>query len=557
MSIYEIFALTGLIITIIVSSLAIWRNKTKNTEPPALFCTVGRFIDKYYWIFLILIFAVYVISRVLKLDSFPNGIHVDELSMACDAKSILLNGIERSGAKYPPYFRNYGGGQNSLYIYIQAFLLNFIPSTIFGFRIQAVFWGAVCMFAMFGICYEILEDHGYALIAPALVTTLPVFIMSQRFALESYQLLPFCTIVMYLLIRALKYQRSLDFVLTGIFMGASLYTYALCYIVWPLFLILAGIYLLYVKKITFRQVVLFAVPLGILAVPLILFQLVNFGILEPFTLGISDYQPLPIAREEDLGFSNILWNLTYFKKMFLGGEPLTYNVLPEFGTVYMFLIPFVVIGFIICVKDTVAAFKNRVFSIQPLMVFFWLAGTIVMLITKGLNINRVNELFLPFTVFIVIAIHRLLAKNPLALTWLAVWTGASFFFFMYFYFFIQNTVYGYHPIHTSATPGKAIERCEKYYRKDENTHIYIQFEDIAEAPAQQVFYFAAQPGDVYSEDNVTYGNVTGKLPEEIDVNENAIYIIGDQWPHITSYLISQGFIADQTLPGYSILFKVN
>ncbi len=554
---FTAFALTGLILTLIVTGLSIWKNNTKKSEPAGFFCTIGRFIDKYYWIFLLLIFAVYLFSRVLKLDSFPNGIHVDELSMAVDAKSILFNGIERSGAKYPPYFRNYGGGQNALYIYLEAFLLNFLPSTIFTIRIQAVFWGAVCLFAMFGICYEILEKHGYALMGAILVTTLPVFVMSQRFGLESYQLLPFCTIVMYFLVRAIKYGKPRDFILTGIFMGASLYSYALSYIVWPIFLLLAGIYLLYIKKISLKQIILLAVPLGVLAIPLILFQLVNFGILEPFTLGISDYQPLPIAREEDLGFSNILTNLLYFKKLFLGGEPLTYNVLPEFGTVYMFLIPFVIIGLVLCIKDTVTSFKTKTISVQPLFVFFWLAGTIVMLFIKGLNVNRVNELFLPFVVFIVIAIHRLLARNPLTLSWLAVWLGASFFFFMYFYFFMQNAVYGYHPLHTNATPGKAIERCEKYYLKDDSTHIYIQFEDIAEAQYQQVFYFAGQPGDVYSDDNPTYGNVTGKLPEEIDVNENAIYIIGNQWPHITSYLISQGFIADQTLPGYSILFKVN
>ena len=95
------------------------------------------------------------------------------------------------------------------------------------------------------------------------------------------------------------------------------------------------------------------------------------------------------------------------------------------------------------------------------------------------------------------------------------------------------------------------------YMKDDNTHIYVQFENEAIEPCQQAFYFAGVPGDVYSDDISTYGRVTAKLPEEIDVSENAVYIIGDQWPHITSYLISQGFIADQTLPGSSILFKIN
>lgn len=554
---YTVFALTGLIITLIICTLAFIRNRKGQTGPVKFISAFGSFIDRHYLIFLLLIFVVFIISRVLKIESFPNGIHIDELSMATDAKSILLNGTDRGGIHWPPYFQNYGGGQNALYIYIQSFILSFLPATIFAFRIQAVFWGAVCFVMVFAISYELTKSRGYALIGPALATTLPVYVMSQRWGLESYQLLPFSAIVLYLAIRAVKYQKSRDFILTGVFMGASLYTYAVTYILWPIFLFLAGIYLIRLKKITLKQTVIMAVPLAVLAFPLILFQLVNFGLIGPMRLGISDYIPLPVAREEELSLSNIFYNLRFFKGLFLGGESLTYNVFPEFGTIYLFLLPFVIAGFVIAVKDTIASFKNKEFSPAAFIVFFWLGGTIFMLLVKAPNVNRVNELFIPFLLFIVISIHRIFSKNALTLTWLATWTGASFVFFMYFYFFMQNAVYGVHPLHTSATPGKAIVRCEKYYCKDENTHIYIQFEDIAEGRYQQVFYFAGRPGDVYSEDDPTYGRVTAGLPEEFDLNEDAIYIIGDQWPHITSYLISEGFIADQTLPGYSILWRLN
>ena len=554
---YNAFALAGLALTLAISVTAIIRNKKENKGPGRIFLWLGEFINKYYLLFLFAIFAVFLVSRILKLDSFPNGFHVDELSMAVDAKSILFTGKDRSGVNYPPYFQNYGGGQNALYIYIQAFLFRFLPFTIFGFRIQAVFWGAVCFFALFGICFELTQSKGYSLMGPLLATVLPVYIMSERWGLEANLFLPFSTIVMYLAIRSVKSGKWYDWAACGLTMGVSLYTYAVSYIVWPIFLILTGLYLIRIKKLTIRNVVVFAVPLVILALPLILFQLVNFGILAPFSLGISDYFPLPISREEEVGLSNIWESLMFTKKLLLGGEALTYNSFAEFGTVYMFLIPFILIGLIISIRETVCSFRNKTFSIEALIVFYWFAYTVFMLIVKGPNVNRMNGIFMSFLLFICIAVFRLFSRNPLTLTWLFTWSVASFVFFMYFYFFVQNSVYGLHPLHTSSASAKAIVKSEQSYLRDENTHIYVQFEDLALAPYQQVFLFASEPDEIYSDDNPSYGNVTAKLPDELDVNENAVYIIGEQWPHIVSYLISEGFEADQTIPGVSILYRLD
>lgn len=553
---FTVFALTGLVITLIVAGVAIRKNKKGLTQPPRFFEAVGSFIERYYLIFLLLVFAVFLVSRILKLETFPTGFHVDELSMATDAKSILYNGTDRGGIRYPAYFQNYGGGQNALYIYIQAFILTFLKPTIFAFRIQAVFWGAVCLFVMFAICYELTGSRGWALAGPILVTVLPVYIMSERWGLEAYLFLPFSAIVMFLAIRAIRHNKAVDWILTGVFMGASLYTYAVSYIVWPVFLVLTLAYLIYLKKITFRQVLLFGIPLAILAFPLILFQLVNFKILPPLSLGISDYIPLPIAREEELGISNFWNSLKFTGKLLLGGEALTYNAVREFGTIYLFLIPFLIAGFIICIIKTVSSIREKTYTSHALILFFWFGSMVFMVLVKGPSVNRMNMIFMPFLLFVVVGIHSLLSRNALAITWLLVWTGASFVFFMYFYFFMMNDIYGRHELFTNSSFGRAIVKSEKYYMKDENTHIYVQFENESINPTQETFYFAAVPGEVYSDDIQTYGRVTNGLPEEIDVNENAVYIIGDQWPHITSYLISQGFYADQSLPGCSILFKL-
>jgi len=555
MNIYSCFAITGLVVTLILLGVSVYRMRSGKVISLNLLSSIGKFIDSHYLIFLFLLFIVFIISRVLKLDSFPNGLHVDELAVAVDTKSIYLNGTDRWGIRYPAYFYDYGNGQNALYVYVEAFLLCFLPSTIYTLRIQAVLWGVLCFFAMFGICYEITENKGFSLAGPLLVTVLPMYIMSERWALEAYLFLPTAVITMYFLIRAVKYEKIRDCILAGIFMGTSLYTYAVSYMVWPIFLILTGIYLLYVKRFHIKQIIIFGIPLAILATPLMLYQLVNFRIIEPFSLGITDYVPLPYSRGEEMSISNALGNLRYFKELFLGGDELRYNAVPEFGTIYMFLIPFVILGFILCIKDTVASIKERKFSISALILFFWAGGTVFLLVVKFPNVNRVNELFLPFLLYIFIAIYRLLRNDQVMLTWLTVWAGASFVFFMYFYFFVQNDVYGFHLLHTDEVPAKALLKTEANYIKDENTHIYLQFEDHSDQQHEQVFWFAGKPGDVFDIDSGTYGNVTAGLPEEFDLNENAVYIIGNDWAHIISYLISEGFEADQTFSGYSILYR--
>ena len=543
-----------MIITLVLAAVSLVRVR-KNGESVRGEGVVA-FVEKYYLPILLCFFAAFLITRILKIESFPSGIHVDELSMAVDAKSLRDHGADRHGVRLPVYLQNYGGGQNVLASYVEALLLFVLPPSVFSFRIQAVIWGALCFFAMFGICRELTMSKAWSLIGPFMVVTLPVFFMSQRWGLESYMLLPFCSYTMYFGIKAVKYEKDTDWFLTGLIMGISLYTYAISYVVWPVFLGLTTIYLLYLNKLTLKHVLLAGIPLTLLATPLILFQLVNFGIIPEFSTIISDFYRLPIQRGEEVSLSFIPYNaVRYFNKLFFKGDDLPYNSFDEFGTVYWFLVPFIFVGLVICIKDMIGSIRKRELSLSTLFVLFWFASTFCMLIVKAPNINKVNELFLPFTVFIVVTVHRLFSKDVLYCMWLFGLTGVSFIVFMYFYFFMQNSVYGQHLLFTSSSPYEAIHKSEKYYLRDEDTHIYAMFEYGTEEPNMQVYFFAGNKGEVFEKDKTTYGRVTVGFPEEFDINENAVYIIGSEWPHISSYLISVGFEQDQTVPGYSILYR--
>lgn len=564
---YTLFAATLLVVSVVILIFNYMRNisniserkmfaLTDRIDESSLFSTVGTLIDKFYIIFLFLIFAVFLYSRLVKLEQYPVGFHVDELSMAIDAKMMRYFGTDRSGVHMPPYFFNYGGGQNALSTYVNAILYFFVPTTIFTMRIMAVVWGALTFFTMFGIFYEITEDKKYSLLGPILVTVTPVYIMSERWGLESYVLLPFCTFTLYFIVKALKYHKIYDFVLAGILMGLSMYTYAVAYIMWPIFLVFAGLYLIYLKQVNIKETLALSIPLAVVAMPVFIYQLVNEGIIPSFSLGFSDFYPLPIPRESDMGFQYIIGNLSFIKELFLGGEPLTYNSFREFGTIYMFLLPLVLIGFIMCICDLFKSLKNKEYNPTSLFIFQLIGGGMFTMILRGPNVNRCNELFLPFMLFIFIAVYRMLKGRSLSICIYGACTGISFLFFMYFYFYIQFGVYGYHPMYTSAAPYFAVNYAKENYAYDENTKIYLSYEDTAISPGIQAYYFWGTPDEKWTEEGMEYGNVILGLPEEFDENDNAIYVLDDEnRSHVTSALVGIGFLCDQQFDGYSIVYK--
>lgn len=553
---YTAFALTMTIIAAITVICAIYFNKqsNSNSEMPKFWNWMSELLDKYWWIVLGLTFLVYLVTRIYRLDSVPLGIHVDELSAALDAKCIRDHGTDRFGVRYPFYFINNGGGQNALFTYALSLIIRVFPCTITTMRSFAVFCGAVCLFATFGICYELTGSKKWALIGPILVTIQPVYIMSERWALESYLFLPFATYFMYFAIRAVKYEKVRDFIITGILMGFTLYTYAVSFIVLPIMIILTGIYMIIIGKFKWKNVLALAIPLFLFAVPLIIFNLVDLRVIPEIHTQVFDIVPLDEQRESELALANIPNNFIFFKNLFFGGEALTYNVLPEFGTIYSFLLIFLAFGLVYAIKDLVDSLREKRFSPYALILFFNIGALIFTMIVRGPNINRVNELFLPFTVYIFLGIYKILKNRPACLTIIGMCAAASFAFFMYFYLFMMNDVYGHHELFATGYPMRAVPFCQENYIHDDGK-IYVMIEDEAFYKGAMMYYVAGQPDEVYNPDRLWYGNVCWKFPEEFDENENAVYIIGDNWSHISGYLISIGFNQDYRYPGYVILYK--
>lgn len=365
-----------------------------------------------YLCYLVVLLGIAV--RCYKFGLVPSNLQADEAGAAYDAWSLVNYGVDRFRISFPVYFINFGGGQNALYTYLCA-----IAISIFGFSQAAVRLPALVISGIMALCgVSIVRNtwkdrcgisDDYAGLAFAfLYAVAPYTYMVSRFGLESDLFFGISTIFMLFLIKAVNENKWYLYTLAGFFAGMVLYTYAISYFIMIAFLLIILVYLLIIKKIKIKNVLSLALPLGILACPLILEQLVNMLDKSEKHVGIFTITKLFTYRSSELTFSNIFSNFLLTIKSFLFYDWLDYNTIPRFLTFYYISIPFFFIGAFWALKETVLAIKTRKWT-PTVAVTIWFYLQLLMGCLLGENgnkytnpnSNKINGIFFPVMMFIV------------------------------------------------------------------------------------------------------------------------------------------------------------
>lgn len=132
--------------------------------------------------------------------------------------------------------------------------------------------------------------------AGVLITICPAMILQGRLGIDCYLMLGASTAFLYLFYCAVETNRMGYYIGAGISGGLVLYTYALTYFVLPLFLFVSLLYVLRVRRFSFLKWVAMAVPMGLLAFPLIVIQLINIFDLPQLQLGCFTLTKLDTYR---------------------------------------------------------------------------------------------------------------------------------------------------------------------------------------------------------------------------------------------------------------------
>lgn len=178
----------------------------------------------------------------------------------------------------------------------------------------------------------------------------------------------------------------------GLAGGLVLYTYALSYLILPLFLITSFVYLQITRHFQFIKWVIMGIPMGLLAFPLLLEQYVNAFDRPEIELGLFTITKMRDYRAGEI--NPITWeNFTNAVKNIFIGDVYLFNSVPEFMTLYGITVVLFVIGLFSCLLKLVTSIRNRSldYLVFPLLWFF--CALYVVSHISCSSVNQINSIY--------------------------------------------------------------------------------------------------------------------------------------------------------------------
>lgn len=368
-------------------------NLKDNTKKQETNKTIDDFINKHYKKILLVFLLLIFITRIYKFGEIPNFIGVDEAGAAYDAYCLSKYGVDRYLNSFPVYLINFGGGQSALYAYATIPFIKLIGANIIAYRLPEL------LFFLMGIvvCYILankMKDKKIALLYTFLIIICPWNIEASRQGLDCNLLAPMFMLDVLLLVTANK---NWHYIVAGLAIGVTLYTYCLAWILIPVFLLIYIIYMLWVNKINFKQVILLGIPIALLATPLIYLILLNKGYVTRTNFGIFTIPKLFFFRQGEISINNLLQ---------YGGYSLK-TIFTDSRGIYLIELPFLLVGIVVGIKELIKSIKEKEFSFTGFMTVVFIILLICNLLVVAGTLNRANILYLPMLYLITIGISYL------------------------------------------------------------------------------------------------------------------------------------------------------
>lgn len=472
----------------------------------------------------IVLIAVFV--RVFRFGAVPGGMNQDGAMAAVDAMALAEHGTDRLGMFRPVHLTAWGFGQMSaLLSYLMAPLIRLFGLSVITARIPQL------LVSLAGLVFLMLfaEDsfsRKTALAVLFFAAVNPWHIMQSRWALDCNLFPHFLMGGMFFLGRAACGKRKiLNLCISMLCFGLSMYCYGISIYTVPLFLLLAGVYLLRKKSVSPLQLLLSAGIYLAVSWPFIVCMAINaLGLDTIETVFFTIPRFRSSVRSADILFfspdplSQLKTNaLCTLRILFQFYDGLPWNNIRGFGTMYVFSIPFIVFG-------GVMIFSRIRKSIPcALTAFMFIIALFDGLITAGVNINRINLLFYPLIIMCGTGLSCAVSKFRPAKYLLACLYLAAFCLFCGRYF------------------GPYADEISEYFMEDFGQAVA----SVSESSADRVYVTADSQYRGYSHVSeiltLFYHSVDAEyyqspafrekysfsVPNEPDESEDAIYVVRD------------------------------
>ncbi len=316
--------------------------------------------------------------RLLALNNFPAGLNADEAAIGYNAYSLLQTGKDEYGQSFPLTFKSFGDYKPGLYFYLVMPFIKILGLNEWAVRLSSAILGILTVYLIFLLAKEIFQSEKIGLWSALLLAISPWHLHFSRGGWETNVATFFMTLGIFLFIKGLK-NYSLIFISLISFL-LSMYAYQSPRLIVPII----GLFLLIFYHRPLIEVVR---PLlkdklkSILVVSLLLILVIPLAGQFISGTGSARYSGLTflsdpglISRIQQLrgehdNSGSILAvslhnKLTAFASAFLGhyldhfngnflfinGDPLIRNKVPEVGQFYLVEFLFLVMGIIYLIK---------------------------------------------------------------------------------------------------------------------------------------------------------------------------------------------------------------
>ena len=349
-----------------------------------------------------------------KLGEVPRALNIDELGMSYDAWALANFGVDRYSKEYPLYLINYGG-QSALYAYIEMFYIKVFGYSQLLIRIPAMVNAYVIVIFGSLIAHRTWKKRSSVLVFATIFTIVPIFTTLTRIGLDCNLMLGLSTAMLYFLILAIEDKKKIYYFISGVLGALVLYAYVLSYFSMIIFLAAAVAYLLYLKKMHWKDALSFVIPLGVLAFPLVAIQAINIFDLPEVKLGCFTLTKLPVYRTSEMSVNFIVTNFIRGIKYLVWEDGNEFDSVPIYHNMYLVSIPFIIIGFCKSVFECVESTKKKEWN-HEMLLLLWitsilLTGTI--LGEFGPTIYKINGTYFVVLYFCIKGILAMfdMAKN--------------------------------------------------------------------------------------------------------------------------------------------------
>lgn len=352
----------------------------------------------------LLLFLVGAMIRILYFGSIPGGLNQDEASIGYDAYAILHYGIDRNGVHLPIHLIAWGSGQNALYAYLSMPFILLFGLTPMSVRAVSLIMGLLGMIVFYLVSKKLFTSRTAGIAAMFFIAINPWHIMMSRWALESNLFPTLILFSVYMLLKSLQTPKwSYGFT---VMLALSLYAYGTSYFFAPIFALGTGVLLFYTRALKLRTILWNGLLFILLALPMLLFILINRLMLEGISTPFFSIPKLTTPRMDQVSsvFSGQLLHTAlsnfreFIKILSSGSDGLPWNSISPYGYAYPIALPFVLVGLIVMLTSLHKRDRERS---GKAIVLLWFFISVLMSFVTSVNINRINVIFYPIILLLI------------------------------------------------------------------------------------------------------------------------------------------------------------